>query len=135
MLAEFIKVNTATLRYQQGSVTSTLRDALEEAGLEDVKAVKFHPVDDHLLIGEGLAHEVDGRAEPMARNVRHQGNDIRSVIPPKGIEQLGTDAEETQEREVQIDLWVSTDDDLEQPLIAITPHIRETMSVDVADIV
>lgn len=94
------EVQTAQLRRESASDTSylvSLTPAIRAAGLEDGGSFRFDPQavpELGMLPAIGSEVEVDGRGDPLARNIRKQGTGgktLRLVIPHEGLESLGID--------------------------------------------
>ncbi|RJT07516.1 hypothetical protein [Halococcus sp. IIIV-5B] len=94
---EITEVQTVALRRQRadrGTVIVSIPEAIQAAGLEDGGSFRFDPgsVEEiGMLAAVGGEESVDGRSEPLARNIRKEGRDgetLRLVIPQKALSEL-----------------------------------------------
>ena len=92
------EVQTATLRQHESQSSSSFRvsitPAIRAAGLESGGSFRFMPSEvDELGVLPALGSEesVDGRREPLARNIRREGANqgtLRLVIPREALEAI-----------------------------------------------
>ena len=91
------EVQTAPLRRDkasEGTVIVSITEAIRTAGLEDGGSFRFdpHTVEEiGMLAALGSEQQADGRSDPFARNIRHegaQGKTLRLVIPREALSQL-----------------------------------------------
>ncbi|WP_245550166.1 hypothetical protein [Halopiger xanaduensis] len=118
-------------RYEDGSVSVSVKRALEALGqLGVAQSIDFAETEENFLAGELVATELDGRSNPMGRKIKNPGNDYRVMIPPSEYDYLGIDVDEVREGEVLLDVWICTDPDVDESVIAISPRIRQTWTLD-----
>jgi hypothetical protein len=95
--ADIREVQTARLRRDkagESTVVVSATEAIRAAGLEDGGSFRFVPSSIEeigMLAAIGSEETVDGRSEPYARNIRHEGTGggtLRLVIPPDALSQL-----------------------------------------------
>ncbi|MFC6720925.1 hypothetical protein ACFQGT_00055 [Natrialbaceae archaeon GCM10025810] len=130
--ATFEKVATVTTRDQNRSIIIPIQAAVDRSGNAGGGGVDFDRGGDHVLIGEVIDETPDGRSHQLARAINEFGSrKVKSVaLPPVGLEHLGVDRDEAADG-VDLDLWVCTDPDVDRPLIAVTPPVRQTMQFDI----
>ncbi|WP_169924436.1 hypothetical protein [Natrinema ejinorense] len=129
--SRFECVAQQTARYEDGSVSVSVKRALDVLGQTGVaQAIRFAETDDVFLVGELVGSELDGRKNPMGRNIKDPGHDYRVMIPPAAFDHLEIDKEQVQAGEADLDVWVCTDPEIDESVIAISPHIRQTFMVD-----
>jgi len=132
------EVGTAPLRRQgtdeHWSVIVSITEAIREAGLEGGGSFRFDPaaVDELGLVPAiGSEETVDGRREPLARNVKHEGADgstLRLVLPGDVLDALGIDVEEIDwEDPPEVTVWAG------DQLLAFEPSSEQTLAVERGD--
>ena len=91
------EVQTAALRQQaadKGTVIVSITEAIRAAGLEDGGSFRFVPSSVEevgMLAAIGSEETVDGRSQPLARNIRREGRNgetLRLVIPHEALSLL-----------------------------------------------
>ena len=89
------EVQTAKLRLDAhgSSIFITVTEAIRVAGLEDGGSFRFDPatVDElGMLAALGSEERVDGRSNPLARNIKNEGagSTLRLVFPQQALEEL-----------------------------------------------
>jgi hypothetical protein len=112
--ADIREVQTARLRRDkagESTVVVSVTVAIRAAGLEDGGSFRFVPSSVEevgMLAAIGSEETVDGRSEPYARNIRHEGTGggtLRLVIPPDALSQL-TDPESIDwEDPPEVNVW------------------------------
>ena len=76
-------VQTAQLRQSHGSVVVSITPAVRVTGLEGGGSFRFdpHAVDElGMLAAIGSEVEVDGRGDPLARNIRQEGTGGKTLV-------------------------------------------------------
>lgn len=124
------EIQTAQLRRESAGENTYLvsvTPAIRAAGLEDGGSFRFDPhavPELGMLPAIGSEVEVDGRGDPLARNIRQQGTGgqtLRLVIPHEGLEALGIDpATMDDDNPPELNVWVG-----EQLLAFELPEQRE----------
>lgn len=132
--ATFEKVATVTTRDQNGSIVIPVQEAVDRSGNAGGGGLIFDRSNDSALIGTVVDGKPDGRKHELARAInkfgRGDSKKKSTAVPPAGLEHLGIDQSDAADG-VDLDLWVCTDPDVEDPLIAVTPAIRQTMQFDI----
>ncbi|WP_241432443.1 hypothetical protein [Natrinema gari] len=129
--SRFECVAQQTARYEDGSVSVSIKRALDVLGQAGVaQAVRFAETEDGFLVGELVGSKLDGRENPMGRNIKDPGGDLRVMIPPAAFDHLEIDKEQVREGNADIDVWVCSDPDVDPSVIGISPHIRQVHTVD-----
>lgn len=132
--ATFENVATVTTRDQNGSIVIPVQPAVDRSGNAGGNGIQFDRSGDHVLVGEVVDERPDGRKHELARAINQFGaREVKSVaLPTPGLEHLGVDRGAAADG-VALDVWVCTDPDVDRPLIAVTPEVRQTMQFDVGD--
>lgn len=113
-----------TPRYQAGSVTVSIKSALEHLECTDAaKAVKFVCAGDCDILGRVHRKKMDGRVHKMARSVKRQGGDYRVALPPEAIDHIPYTMGEIKDGDVNLDVWAVDDPDVIEPCLKISPHM------------
>ena len=123
-------VQTARLRLADGSAMISATKAIRAAGLEDGGSFRFDPytVDElGMLAAIGSEIEVDGRGDPLARNIRAQGTGGKTLvitIPPDALGALLGDREVDWESPPELNVWAG------EKLLAFDLPEERTVSID-----
>jgi len=129
--ARFECIAPQTARNDGGTVSVSIKRALDVLGQTGLAAgVRFAETNDNFLVGELVAKKLDGRSNPMGRNIKAPGEDVRVTIPPKAFDHLEIDRADVDAGDADLDVWVCTDPEIDESVIAITPRIRQTFQVD-----
>ena len=129
--ARFECIAPQTARNDGGTVSVSVKRALDVLGQTGVaRGVRFAKTNDNFLVGELTGGKLDGRSNPMGRNIKSPGKDVRVAIPPKAFDHLEMDADDVDAGDADLDVWVCTDPEIDESVIAITPRIRQTFEVD-----
>lgn len=132
------EVETAKLR-QQGtdehwSVIVSITEAIRQAGLEDGGSFRFDPgAADELGMVPAIGSEetVDGRSEPLTRNVKQEGaggNTLRLVLPDDVLAALGIDPDEIDWNDPpEVTVWAG------DRLLAFERAGEQTVQLDLED--
>lgn len=132
------EVETAKLRRQgteeHWSVIVSITEAVRQAGLEDGGSFRFDPgAADELGLVPAIGSEktVDGRREPLTRNIKHEGaggNTLRLVLPDEVLEALGIDPDEIDwDDPPEVTVWAG------DRLLAFERAGEQTVQLDVED--
>ena len=109
------EVQTASLRRDkasEGTIIISATEAIRAAGLEDGGSFRFdpHTVEEiGMLAALGSEQQADGRSDPFARNIRHegaQGKTLRLVIPREALSQLIDPGSIDWENPPELNVWV-----------------------------
>jgi hypothetical protein len=110
------EVQTAKVRREgtdeNWSAIVSITKAIRAAGLEDGGSFRFDPaaIDELGMVPAlGAPETVDGRSEPLSRNVRQEGTGgrtLRLVLPDDVLEALGIDDDEVGgDAPVEVTVW------------------------------
>lgn len=132
------EVETAPIRRQgteeHWSAIVSITQAIREAGLEDGGSFRFDPdAADELGMVPAIGSEetVDGRRNPLTRNVKHEGsgNTLRLVLPGDVLEALGIDPDEIDwDDPPEVTVWAG------DQLLAFERAGEQTLSFDREDV-
>lgn len=132
------EVETAKLRRQgteeHWSVIVSITEAIRQAGLENGGSFRFDPgAADELGLVPAIGSEetVDGRREPLTRNIKHEGaggNTLRLVLPDVVLEALDIDPDEIDwDDPPEVTIWAG------DRLLAFERAGEQTVHLDVED--
>jgi len=132
------EVETAKLRRQgteeHWSVIVSITEAIRQAGLEDGGSFRFDPdAADELGMVPAIGSEetVDGRSEPLARNVKQEGaggSTLRLVLPDEVLEALGIAPDEIDwDNPSEVTVWAG------DQLLAFERTGEQTVQLDLED--
>lgn len=123
-------VQSAQLRQSHGSVVVSITPAVRVAGLEGGGSFRFdpHTVDElGMLAAIGSEVEVDGRGDPLARNIRQEGTGGKTLvltIPGEALEALLGDREIDWSNPPELNVWAG------EKLLAFDLPEERTVSID-----
>jgi hypothetical protein len=132
------QVQTAKLRRQgtdeHWSAIVSITEAVREAGLEDGGSFRFDPsAADELGMVPAIGSEetVDGRTQPLTRNIKQEGaggNTLRLVLPDEVLEALDIDADAIDwEDPPEVSVWTG------DRLLAFESTGEQTVQVNLED--